>query len=142
MTLRTIDVLSTEECYELLHTQLVGRLAYVDDVGPAALPVNYAVIEHDIVFRVEADSVLRQVIDHPVGFEVDKTDPEQSFGWSVLARGQARHVPLDEVPGLLGVAHEEIPRPWAAGIHNIWIRIGVKEISGRRLSKPFSGLVF
>ena len=138
MSSRVVDVLSTEQCHALLVGGGVGRFVYVDEVGPIALPVNYAVVADDILFRIEAASVLRLGVDHQVAFEVDQIDSDEHSGWSVLLRGQAREVPLEEVPSLLEVAGEGFPKPWAAGIHNVWVRIQVQTVSGRRLLAPVS----
>lgn len=137
MTARTIDVIPTDECYTLLDSATIGRIAFVDDDGPVALPVNYSVVDRDVVFRTEVTSGLRTGVDHQVGFEVDRIDPEARSGWSVLVRGFAYEVPADEVPGLLEGLRERFPRPWAAGVHNTWVRIEVQTVTGRRLSSPY-----
>lgn len=136
MTARTIDVIPTDECYLLLDSATVGRIAFVDQDGPVAIPVNFAVVDGDIVFRTEATSGLRTGVDHQVGFEADRIDPEAHSGWSVLARGFAYEVPAEEVPEMLAGLRERFPRPWAAGVHNTWVRIEVQAVTGRRLSSP------
>ena len=50
---RELEDLPPDECFRLLATADVGRLVYQDDLGPIAMPVNYAMAEHDIVFRIE-----------------------------------------------------------------------------------------
>src|SRR5215831_4352942 len=101
MTSRKIDVLSVDESYALLTNAQVGRLVYVDEEGPAAIPVNFAVVDHDIVFRSETSASHRKVISQAAAFEVDGLDEEENSGWSVLLRGQAHEVPIDHVPELL-----------------------------------------
>jgi nitroimidazol reductase NimA-like FMN-containing flavoprotein (pyridoxamine 5'-phosphate oxidase superfamily) len=39
---RELEDLSSDECYRLLATANVGRLVYQDELGPLAVPVNYA----------------------------------------------------------------------------------------------------
>jgi nitroimidazol reductase NimA-like FMN-containing flavoprotein (pyridoxamine 5'-phosphate oxidase superfamily) len=138
MTTRKIDVLPAEDIYARLASAQVGRLVYVDEVGPAAIPVNFAVLDGDIVFRSETDSGHRHIVSQPVAFEVDDIDEEASSGWSVLARGQAHEVPIDQVPRLLALTGSRFPKPWAAGVHNVWIRLEVQSLSGRRLAAPFT----
>ena len=137
MTQRAVEKLSTEDCLTFLKSCDVGRIVFIDDDGPGAVPVNYGVAGDEIILRVEEDSNLRRLIQNPVGFEVDQTDSEQSEGWSVLVRGSGREVPLEEVTDLLKIMHENLPRPWAEGIHNNWLAIKIVSVTGRRLNGFF-----
>ena len=98
---RKIEDLTIEECMTLLGRESVGRLAFVDPEGPVAVPVNFGLAGEQILFRLEPDSHLRAAVEHPVAFEVDHTDPDTGSGWSVLVRGDAAEVELDDVPRLL-----------------------------------------
>jgi nitroimidazol reductase NimA-like FMN-containing flavoprotein (pyridoxamine 5'-phosphate oxidase superfamily) len=142
MTTRKIDVLSAEDSYERLASAQVGRLVYVDEVGPAAIPVNFAVLDRDIVFRSETSSGHQHIVSQPVGFEVDDIDEQESSGWSVLVRGRAHEVPIDEVPRLLALTGSRFPKPWAAGVHNVWFRLEVQSVSGRRLTAAYTEPAF
>lgn len=53
MIQRELEDLSPDECFRLLAAAHVGRLVYQDDLGPLAVPVNYAMDGQDIVFRIE-----------------------------------------------------------------------------------------
>jgi nitroimidazol reductase NimA-like FMN-containing flavoprotein (pyridoxamine 5'-phosphate oxidase superfamily) len=141
VTQRKIDELSRDECLALLPEESVGRLAFVDADGPVAVPVNYALAGEQIVFRVEGRSHLREAVGPPMAFEVDHTEPDARSGWSVLVRGTAHEVALDDVPDLLRQMSEP-PRPWAEGIHSVWVAITPHKVTGRRLSSPFVGEVF
>ena len=89
------------------------------------MPVNYALAGHDIVFRVE-DGAKRAAIQQPIlAFEVDHVDEDQKSGWSVLVRGVGAEVDLERVPALLRAMDGHLPTPWATGIHNVWLQIGV-----------------
>ena len=142
VTQRIVEELSAEECLELLRSRNVGRIVFVDEDGPGAVPVNYGIAGEEIVMRVEQDSSLRRLIESPIGFEVDHTDPEQSEGWCVLARGSGREVPLPEVADLLALMHENLPRPWAEGIHNHWLAISIASVTGRRLRGEFHAALY
>jgi nitroimidazol reductase NimA-like FMN-containing flavoprotein (pyridoxamine 5'-phosphate oxidase superfamily) len=48
---RQLGSLSEEECQTQLARGQIGRVVFVDGRGPAALPVNYRVLNDDIVFR-------------------------------------------------------------------------------------------
>lgn len=130
---RKIEDLTSEECMTLLGQEAVGRLAFVDSEGPAAIPVNFGLAGTRIMFRLETDSHLRAAVDAPVAFEVDHTDADTGSGWSVLVRGDAEEVDLDHVPGLLKLMAGP-PRPWAEGVHNVWVSVTPRKVTGRRLT--------
>jgi uncharacterized protein len=142
---KELEKLSRQECLELLGQQSVGRLIYFDEIGPIAEPVNYAMAGDAIVVRIDGGSK-RQAVTQPVlAFEVDHIDPNHKAGWSVIARGAGQEVPLDDVAALLHQlrqARVDPPRPWASGIHNIWLRIRIHTLSGRRLGRESPPLVF
>jgi nitroimidazol reductase NimA-like FMN-containing flavoprotein (pyridoxamine 5'-phosphate oxidase superfamily) len=46
-----LDAMSAEECRDLLSTVPIGRVVLSIDALPAALPVNYWLIDDAIVFR-------------------------------------------------------------------------------------------
>jgi nitroimidazol reductase NimA-like FMN-containing flavoprotein (pyridoxamine 5'-phosphate oxidase superfamily) len=130
---RKIEDLTPEECTTLLGQQSVGRLAFVDPEGPVAVPVNFGMAGTLILFRLEPDSHLRAAVDSPVAFEVDHTDSDTGSGWSVLVRGDADEVDLDHVPELLRLMAGP-PRPWAEGVHSVWVTISPRKVTGRRLT--------
>jgi uncharacterized protein len=142
---KELKKLSWYECLELLGQQSVGRLVYHDEIGPVAEPVNYAIAADTIVLRIEGGSK-RQAMTQPLlAFEVDHIDPDHKTGWSVIARGVGQEVPLDDVAALLHELRQagvEPPLPWASGIHNIWLRITIKTLSGRMLGRESSPLIF
>jgi hypothetical protein len=43
-------------------------------------------------------------------------------------------VPIDQVHNLVKQMKETLPRPWAEGVHNIWVEIEPEEVTGRRLT--------
>ncbi len=142
MTQRKLEELTHDQCIELLRSEAVGRVVFVDESGPAAIPVNYGLAGDEILMRVAATSNLRTLVDAPLGFQVDRTDPEQQSGWSVLARGRGREVPAEDVSALLELLHDAIPRPWAEGVHNSWLAIEITALTGRRLDEPFEAAIF
>ncbi len=144
MTQRVITDLSATESFELLRLKRVGRFVFQDADGPAAVPVNYGVAGEEIVFRVEQRSHLRDVLAGPVAFEVDHTEPESGSGsgWSVLVRGSGQEVAMDRVPALLRLMHGALPHPLAEGVHNVWVSITARKVTGRRLTVPyFAGIL-
>ena len=133
MTQRELEDLSPDECFRLLAAGRVGRLVYHDDLGPLAVPVNYAMAEHDIVVRVEGGAKRAAMQQPMLAFEVDHIDEDQKFGWSVLVRGVGAEVDPERVPALLRAMDGHFPRPWAVGIHNVWLQIVPHTVTGRRL---------
>jgi len=141
MTKRVMKELSRDECLELLHQTGIGRLAFCDELGPVALPVNYALAGDDIVFRREASTPPSSFEGSFVGFEIDGFDAELDQGWSVLVRGRVHRVDLDDVPTLLRSLKQGPPHPWADGVHNVWFRLVTEVVTGRRLGAVATPLV-
>jgi len=131
---RSLEELSSDECFALLGQETVGRLVYVDDLGPAAVPVNYALAGQGIVFRSEEGSKISALREHDVAFEVDRIDEASHSGWSVLVRGTSEEVEFEHLHELLSRVTGYVPLPWKKGIHKIWVVITAKTVTGRRLA--------
>ena len=126
-----LELVGAVECWSLLETQSVGRLAVAIRNHPDMFPVNYLVDDETIVFRTNPGMKLAAAIaGDSVAFEVDEYDPETGVGWSVVVTGEAREVKrLDDL-----VRIEELPLVLAAPGHkNRWIRIHPLSVTGRRL---------
>lgn len=80
------------ECWRLLSTHGVGRLALSMPDGLTVLPVNYSVDEGTIAFRTSPAATPAEASDTRCAFEVDEVDDALSQGWSVLVRGMAHTV--------------------------------------------------
>jgi nitroimidazol reductase NimA-like FMN-containing flavoprotein (pyridoxamine 5'-phosphate oxidase superfamily) len=133
MTQRELEILAEQECFDLLAHVAVGRLIYTDEQGPAAVPVNFSLHGRDLLMRVHG-GVKAAAVQQPVlGFEADQIDDDQRAGWSVLLRGVARVVPQSEVAELLSGHRGQFPRPWAEGVHNVWLNLVPTLVTGRRL---------
>jgi uncharacterized protein len=142
MPRRALENLSWDECFSLLGQETVGRFVYTDDLGPAAVPVNYAIAGQSIVFRSEDGSKVRGVGDHGVAFEVDHIDDASHSGWSVLVRGTSEHVEFEQLPEVLRRIDGAVPLPWKKGIHKIWVVITPVTVTGRRLAGFVSDDIF
>jgi len=136
MAPRTIRAQSLDECLQLLESEEVGRLVYADASGPVAIPVNFVLDQGRVVFRTQAGSKT-PVLEGPMAFEVDRIDTNDHSGWSVLVRGEAQVLPMEEVPAMLQRVGQRVPRPWAEGVHNQWIVVHATEVTGRRLDVRF-----
>jgi len=125
-----LSTLSAEECSALLGERGIGRIVFVAPRGPVALPVNYTVIDGDVVFRTAADNTIdTNSSDAPVSFEVDHIDEASGEGWSVLLTGR-----LHRFEGAPEALKENDPTPWASGDRPVLLRLTPSERSGRRIS--------
>lgn len=131
---RILEELSWDECFAFLGEQVVGRLVYQDKLGLAAVPVNYAVAGNTIVFRSEEGSKVLGLHERDIAFEVDHIDTDSQSGWSVLIRGTAEEVEFERLSELMRHISGAPPKPWKKGVHNIWVVITPKTVSGRRLA--------
>ena len=123
-----ITRLDTDDCYERLRSRTLGRIAVklADDI--VILPVYYAVMNDDIVFRTAPGTKLSAALmKTKVAFEVDDNE---SPAWSVLVRGHAEEVRersrQQDVEDVLG-------DQWPAGERNQLVRIRAEQVTGRRL---------
>lgn len=128
---RNLRALSPEECLGLLEPGGVGRVGLMSAGGIVILPVNYAIAAKTVVFRTAPDTLLATCAKAPVSFEADHLDEAAREGWSVLVQGRAHKiVGEDEVRSLeQGTCLE----PWAAGARDVWVRITLARITGRRI---------
>lgn len=129
--------MTADKCVDLLSAGVVGRVACTTPEGPRIVPVNYAVVDDAIVFRTDPTSVLgRRPWPEQLAFEVDHLDYGRRRGWSVVAVGPGEEVRDADV--LATIRREWDPRPWAAGARPLYIRLAWTEVTGRRISGPWS----
>ncbi len=125
-----LEILNEEICLDLLMREEVGRIAVSVSALPAIFPVNYRMIDGDVMFLTGDGIKANAAIEgNVVGFEVDHIDPESRTGWSVLIVGQARLVGAAE-RAAMGDLHLS---PWAGGFKSHLVRIHPEFISGRRI---------
>ena len=100
-----MEVLDEAECLRLISPGGVGRIAYLGRYDLTVLPVNYRVVNGDILFRTASDSITGEDLrtglanaDFKVAFEIDDLDERAQEGWSVLIQGPAHHTdsPADQ----------------------------------------------
>ena len=129
-----LEVLSRDHCLRLMRRRTIGRVVLSVDALPAAFPVNYALLDDDVVFRSGPGTKLSAALDGAVvAFQVDSIDPVRQSGWSVLVRGEASVVRAPEEltrAGRLGL------RPSAPGDHPFFVRVRSQLVSGRRFLSP------
>ncbi|MEU0333868.1 pyridoxamine 5'-phosphate oxidase family protein [Streptomyces sp. NPDC006193] len=123
--------LDEQECRRLLSTHGVGRIAVSTDAAPLVVPVNYSVVDDAVVFRTQPGTAALQGIGREVAFEVDRVDDALSQGWSVVVRGVAETVTGPDA--VRSLAERAYSAPWAGGERDVWVRIGVTALTGRRI---------
>jgi hypothetical protein len=127
----TLEVLTVGECLRLLAQEPVGRVVFTDAALPAALPVNFVLVEDGVVFRTQAGGALdRAVRGAVVAFEADSYDARQRTGWTVLVVGRAEEV---TDPSLRRAVDDRGLRPWATGHRGRMIKIRSDRVTGRRV---------
>jgi transcriptional regulator with XRE-family HTH domain len=125
--------LDRTECYELLRHGGIGRALFCADRGPVGLPVNFRLLDEDIVFRT-GDGSIRGAVDAGggIGLEADHLDDTLGEGWSVLATGHGELVDDPEV--LQRISALDI-HSWAGEHRPRAVRLRVDEITGRRIRR-------
>jgi hypothetical protein len=110
----------------------LGRLAVVHGGVPEVVPVNFAVLDDEIIVRTGPGLLVRAA--HGSGlaaFEADEWDDHTRTGWSVLVQGQLTEVVRrDQLALLAAVA---VPS-WAPGTRGHVLRLRATQLSGRRLA--------
>jgi nitroimidazol reductase NimA-like FMN-containing flavoprotein (pyridoxamine 5'-phosphate oxidase superfamily) len=131
MTSRNLEVLTREECLRLLHTQVLGRVAVRFGEAPSVLPVIFAMLDDDVVFRTDPGTKLSAALMHTIAaFEADDADPDTRTGWSVIVVG-----PIEEVHDAPTLARIDALGldPWVDGGRNRTLRIRTRTVTGRRI---------
>jgi nitroimidazol reductase NimA-like FMN-containing flavoprotein (pyridoxamine 5'-phosphate oxidase superfamily) len=122
-------ILDPSDCWNLLRSVQIGRLAVLDGDRPDIFPINFVVDRGTLVFRTAEGTKLTAALGggHSA-FEVDGFDEISGQAWSVVVRG--RLAPLRAAELLDSVA---LPlEPWQPGPKPRFIRIVPTEVSGRR----------
>ena len=120
--------LAEDECWDLLATAPVGRLAWQGADGLSVVPVNFVAADRRVVTNTAAYSAqARECDDNPVAFQVDALDATARTGWSVLVRGVA-HIDYtrDDAPGA-------DPDVWPGGAKPLRLVVDPTSVTGRRL---------
>jgi hypothetical protein len=127
-----ITELEPTECWKLLRGGQLGRVGISTPMGPRIIPVNYKVQDEDVLFRTAPASLLgTYAADSELAFEVDDIDERARQGWSVMAVGKARLV--EDMDEITGIWLRGDPEPWADGSRNVYLRLVVREVTGRRV---------
>ena len=120
-------ILDGHECWELLRSSEVGRLAVAIAEQPDIFPVNYVIEQGTVVFRTAEGTKLNAAIGSLVAFEVDGEDAGDA--WSVVVKGRAEEI--TQMYEVFDAA--DLPLyPWNAAPKHRFVRIVPDQVSGRR----------
>ncbi|MCZ2402032.1 pyridoxamine 5'-phosphate oxidase family protein [Paenarthrobacter sp. Z7-10] len=131
-----VEKLEQIECWHLLESHVLARLAVVVDGHPDIFPVNYVVDNRSVVFRTASGTKFLGALEStPVAMEIDGYDSHTELAWSVVLRGAAREVRRQEELSNASVAYLD---PWQGGPKEHVIRVNTLNLSGRRfkVTKP------
>jgi nitroimidazol reductase NimA-like FMN-containing flavoprotein (pyridoxamine 5'-phosphate oxidase superfamily) len=130
-----LDELSESECWMLLRTVDVGRLATPTPRGGVdVFPVNHLVDQGSIVFRTAMGTKVSNAVDAAeVAFEADNAartyDEQRDDPWSVVVHGVAELITIETE---LFDSFELVVRPWHVSNKPYFIRLVPTAVSGRR----------
>ena len=126
-----LEVLSKDECLAVLASRSIGRVGITHRALPVILPVNYALLNGDVVITTGVGSKLEAaVVRAIVAFEVDDIDEGTRTGWSVCVKGRAEEL----------VRPDDIEAAEALGMQTFcpserhrYVRISTDLMTGRRV---------
>jgi len=126
-----IEILSDEECWELLRAQTLGRIGTSAGGVVDIVPINYFADGSSILFRTApGDKLVELTVNDQVTFEIDGYTSEMA--WSVIAKGSAtvldRDTEVDE-------AETRPLRSWIPTMKSTYVRITPHSLSGRRFQR-------
>ena len=121
-----------EDCLRRLSRGGVGRVAVTIGALPAIFPINYALLDDDVVFRTTPGTKLSSASRHAVvAFEVDEVDQLYHEGWSVMVVGRSEEITDPE--DLARAGRLPLARWARTGGPESFVRIRSELISGRQL---------
>ena|SRR6478609_2208501 len=122
--------LTQHQCLDRLERASCGRIALSWAALPVILPVHFALIGRDPVFRTDPGTKLMAASAGQVlCFEIDEHDPVLHTGWSVMVTGRAEVI---ADPAEQAIAASLPLRPWI-GTGSAYVRIHAAAMSGREI---------
>ncbi len=125
-----MTALDDEECWRLLASADVGRIAIVVDGRPEIFPVNFVVDGRTVVFRTAEGTKLAAIaIASRVALEIDGFEEDSGHAWSVVLKGLAWR--LERFEDIY--AAQKLPvYPWHDAPKPHYVRVGHATVCGRR----------
>jgi nitroimidazol reductase NimA-like FMN-containing flavoprotein (pyridoxamine 5'-phosphate oxidase superfamily) len=121
--------LTAYECWGLLDSEEIARVAWHGRDGVAIVPVNYTVADGSLWFRTSPSSTLgRECAGQALAIEMDHLDRATRSAWSVVVSGVGELVDAADVPDVLAGLHV-----WPSGNRPLFIRVEPDDVTGRKL---------
>jgi nitroimidazol reductase NimA-like FMN-containing flavoprotein (pyridoxamine 5'-phosphate oxidase superfamily) len=123
-----VELISEDNCWELLLSSSLGRLALSVGGEPEIYPVNFVASDRRLVLRTaEGTKLLALTVNPRVAFETDGVGRDEA--WSVVVKGTARI--LEKQSEIY--AAEQLPlHPLIPTLKYVFIEIAPREVTGRR----------
>ena len=122
------ESLNGDECWRLLQTSSLGRLAVSFSGQPDIFPVNYVASDGRLFFRTAEGTKLVQVlINELIAFETDGVRSDEA--WSVVVKGTAR---ILQKQSEIDAADRLPLRPLIPTLKYVFVEITPQEMTGRR----------
>ena len=122
----SVQTLGAEECWELLESEELGRLAYrlVDEVH--IVPINYVVDGRSLLFRTASgNKLLAAALHSDVALEIDWHDEHSA--WSVVAHGHLQRLEEDQEHRV-----DDLPlHPWVPTLKYDVVELVPESVTGR-----------
>lgn len=123
-----VSVMTEDECWEMLRSQPIGRVAMTIGSDVEVFPVNYEIRENSLYIRTaEGTKLFGIALGRPVAFEIDDWDDES--GWSVIAKCSARQ--LDHAYEIKEAEQLGLTR-WVPDTPDALVRLTPMKVTGRR----------
>lgn len=126
--LEPVENLGDEDCWQLLRSSSLGRLAVSVGGEPDIYPVNFVASDGRLVFRTaEGTKLLELTVNHRVAFETDGVGRDEA--WSVVVKGTARAL---EKRSEIDAADQLPLRPLIPTLKYVYVEITPTRVTGRR----------
>ncbi len=123
-----VEVLTEEDCWELLRSSSLGRIAVAFRGVPEIYPINFIAVDERLLLRTAPGTKLLELtINDKVAFETDSVGGDTA--WSVVVNGTARVL---ELQSEIQAANELPLHPLIPTLKYVWVEIHPVRISGRR----------
>ncbi len=127
-----MEILTDEQCWSLLGSVEVGRLAVAAAGDIDIFPLNFVVDDRSLLFRTaEGTKLVEVVLAGRVAFEIDGYDAERGRAWSVVLKGEAHMLEKwDDI-----YSAQDTPLfPWNHSPKERFVRIIPYAVTGRRFT--------
>ena len=123
-----VELLGEDECWALLRSSSLGRLAVSVANEPNIYPVSFVAADHRLLFLTSPGTKLAELtVNSQVAFETDGVEADEA--WSVVVKGTARA--LDSQYDIDAAAELSL-RSIDPTLKYVYVEITPHEVTGRR----------